>query len=135
MSDVVLPGILNLPFVEGVYEQFLRDPASVPDEWRDYFRTLENGDGTESIPRSRLPQDGAGKPLRSTAAARAKRDQAKAIGAQDRVDQLIRVYRMRGHIIAQVDPLGFTPPPPPELDPEFYGLSEAEMDRAFSCET
>ena len=42
---------------------------------------------------------------------------------------------MRGHIIAHIDPLGFTRPSPPELDPGFYGLTDADMDRPFSVET
>jgi 2-oxoglutarate dehydrogenase E1 component len=54
---------------------------------------------------------------------------------QERVDQLIRNYRVRGHIAAKLDPLGRTRPTPPELEPEFYGFTEADMDRRFACET
>ena len=54
---------------------------------------------------------------------------------QDRVDQLIRAYRVRGHMIANLDPLGLPRSVPPELDLEFYGLTEADMDRPFSTRT
>lgn len=56
-------------------------------------------------------------------------------GLQDRVDQLIRAYRTRGHMIASIDPLTMVRPCPPELDPAFYGFTEADLDRRFSCET
>ncbi len=43
---------------------------------------------------------------------------------------MIRVYRVRGHLEAQLDPLGLTVPEPhPELDPATYGFTEADMDR------
>ncbi len=43
---------------------------------------------------------------------------------------LIRVYRVRGHLEAKLDPLGLqVPKPHPELDPRTYGFSEADMDR------
>src|SRR5690606_33269906 len=42
---------------------------------------------------------------------------------QDRVDQLIRSFRVRGHLVAQIDPLGFPRPELQELDPDFYGLT------------
>jgi 2-oxoglutarate dehydrogenase E1 component len=62
-------------------------------------------------------------------------EEARIVALQDRVDQLIRNYRVRGHIIAQLDPLGRPGPRPPELDPEYYGFTEEDMERQFSCET
>ncbi len=43
---------------------------------------------------------------------------------QDRVDQLVRAYRVRGHLMAEIDPLGRPRPGLPELDPAFYHLTE-----------
>lgn len=54
---------------------------------------------------------------------------------QDRVDQLIRAYRVRGHMIAKVDPLGITRPEHRELDPSYYKLTDADLDRTFSSRT
>ncbi|MDP3377131.1 MAG: 2-oxoglutarate dehydrogenase E1 component [Brevundimonas sp.] len=43
---------------------------------------------------------------------------------------LIRAYRVRGHLQATLDPLGMEPPVQnPELTPEFYGFSEADLDK------
>src|SRR3546814_20136333 len=43
---------------------------------------------------------------------------------------LIRAYRVRGHLEANLDPLGLKPVEPhPELDPKTYGFTEADMDR------
>ncbi|HEX7670527.1 MAG TPA: thiamine pyrophosphate-dependent enzyme, partial [Polyangiaceae bacterium] len=54
---------------------------------------------------------------------------------QDRVDQLVRAYRVRGHTIAKIDPLGLPRPSTAELDPKFYHLTDADMDRRFSSRT
>jgi len=47
-----------------------------------------------------------------------------------RAIMLIRAYRIRGHLAADLDPLGLTPTGShPELDPASYGFTEADMDR------
>ena len=45
--------------------------------------------------------------------------------------QLINAYRVRGHLIADLDPLGAEPSYHPELDPETYGLTIWDLDREF----
>ncbi|MFZ4733221.1 MAG: 2-oxoglutarate dehydrogenase E1 subunit family protein, partial [Pirellulales bacterium] len=54
---------------------------------------------------------------------------------QDRVDQLVRAYRVRGHLMAEIDPLGRPRPGLPELDPRFYHLTDDDLDRVFSTDT
>jgi 2-oxoglutarate dehydrogenase E1 component len=54
---------------------------------------------------------------------------------QDRVDQLVRAFRVRGHMIAKVDPLGLPRPHYEELDPEYYGLTPNDLRRVFSSRT
>ncbi|MSP93086.1 MAG: 2-oxoglutarate dehydrogenase E1 component [Myxococcales bacterium] len=54
---------------------------------------------------------------------------------QERVDLLIRVYRVRGHVVAQLDPLGSSPTTHPELELARFGLGEADLDQAFSART
>ena len=61
--------------------------------------------------------------------------EAEVAAIQNRVDQLIRNYRVRGHMIAAIDPLEIPRPRIPELEPEFYAFGEAEMTRSFSCDT
>src|SRR6476646_8975698 len=134
MADPRLPSSQSLPFMEAVYEQYLRDPNSVSTDWKNYFQGLSDGNGSGSKarlspafePRSIFNPSGNGN---GTGA-----DTTDAI-LQERVDQLIRNYRVRGHIVARVDPLDVPRAKPPELDPEFWGFSEADMDRRFSCES
>lgn len=52
---------------------------------------------------------------------------------QDRVDQLVREFRVRGHLVAQLDPLGLTRQGSAELSPEAYGLSDLDLDRPFEA--
>lgn len=127
-NEVNLPSSLNLPFVEELYESFLSNPQSVSAEWRQYFQQMASGDGRK--PRS-APVS-VGKPGSNGAVALGGMDVALL---QDRVDQLIRAFRVRGHNIAQIDPLGLPRPVPIELDPEYYGLTEADFDRPFSTDT
>lgn len=54
---------------------------------------------------------------------------------QDKVDQLIRAYRVRGHLLADLDPLGRPKVIYPELNPAYYGFTEADMDIVFSSTT
>jgi 2-oxoglutarate dehydrogenase E1 component len=55
---------------------------------------------------------------------------------QDRVDQLIRAYRVRGHLIADLDPLGIPKDQVhPELNPAYYGFKQADLDTMFSAST
>ncbi|MEX0721964.1 MAG: multifunctional oxoglutarate decarboxylase/oxoglutarate dehydrogenase thiamine pyrophosphate-binding subunit/dihydrolipoyllysine-residue succinyltransferase subunit [Balneolaceae bacterium] len=47
--------------------------------------------------------------------------------------RLINMYRMRGHVLADLDPLGDKPGYNPELDLDYYGLSLWDLDREFYC--
>ncbi|MCO6043455.1 2-oxoglutarate dehydrogenase E1 component [Aeoliella sp. ICT_H6.2] len=66
---------------------------------------------------------------------RPARGDVQLVALQERVDQLIRNHRVRGHIIARLDPLKQPRPQPPELDPAYYGFTEADYDRVFSTRT
>lgn len=54
---------------------------------------------------------------------------------QDRVDQLVRGFRVRGHLEAKLDPLGRPRPANRDLHPETYGLLPSDMERSFSTRT
>ena len=58
-------------------------------------------------------------------------DQVKrAVLDSIRALMIIRAYRIRGHLVADLDPLGMRDNTPhPELDPKSYGFTEADMDR------
>ena len=56
---------------------------------------------------------------------------ASKIEKQARVYELIRAYRVRGHLLADTNPLGYEPRNHTELDPASYGLTVWDLDREF----
>ncbi|MBT9458913.1 MAG: 2-oxoglutarate dehydrogenase E1 component [Burkholderiaceae bacterium] len=129
----------NAPYVEEMYEAYLDNPGSVPDNWRSYFDALQHvpaADGTDS-------RDVAHAPVVESFAQRAKANAFgnKASGAdlaiarkQVHVQSLIAAYRFLGSRWADLDPLKRTERPKiPELEPAFYDLSESDMDIPFSA--
>jgi 2-oxoglutarate dehydrogenase E1 component len=129
----------NAPYVEEMYEAYLDNPGSVPDNWRKYFDALQHvpaADGSNS-------RDVAHAPVVESFAQRAKAGTFgnKASSAdlaiarkQVHVQSLIAAYRFLGSRWADLDPLKRQERPKiPELEPAFYDLSEADMDMAFSA--
>jgi len=129
----------NAPYVEEMYEAYLDNPGSVPDNWRDYFDALQHVpavDGSEA-------RDVAHAPVIESFAQRAKANAFanKASSAdlavarkQVHVQSLIAAYRFLGNRWAELDPLKRAERPKiPELDPAFYDLSESDMDISFSA--
>ena len=130
-----MPSSWNLPFVEELYAEFARDPAAIAPKWRRYFAGLKNGDPAVS-PLSGPSLQAAGLSDSRPAASLLgqKMEAGKIIALQNRVIQLVRNYRVRGHNIAALDPLGLPRPMPPELELSFYGFSEEDMDRPIQGE-
>jgi len=129
----------NAPYVEELYEAYLDNPGSVPDNWRAYFDRLQNVaavDGSEA-------RDVAHAPVIESFAQRAKAN-AFALKASEadlavarkqvHVQSLIAAYRFLGSRWADLDPLKRTERAKiPELEPAFYDLSESDMDIMFSA--
>src|SRR6185503_3617977 len=122
----------NAPFVEELYEKYLEDPASVPEEWRGYFDKLQ------LLPGSAV-KDMAHAPIVEAFAIQAKTGTKRAAPspALDRkqvsVIQLVAEYRFRGCLLADLDPLKRQQKPNiPELTPAYYDLTEADMDTVFN---
>src|SRR5215813_12243010 len=135
MSEMRLPSSAGLEFMENLYEDYLRDPQAVSEDWRDYFKSLSGGNGSsqqETLTPRFKPWSIFNPP--SVHGNGAATEEATTAVLQERVDQLIRNYRVRGHMAAQLDPLGIPRATPPELDLEFYELSERDMDRRFACQ-
>src|ERR1051326_6049654 len=131
-AAAVLPGPNNLAFVESLYEDYLRDSSSVPLDWREYFSRLGNG---EAIPSRFHPSFRPTSIFNPALSGEPVAIRTPAAALHDRVYMLMRLYRVRGHRIAKVDPLGLAQPTPPELEPEFFGFREADMDQPVQCET
>jgi 2-oxoglutarate dehydrogenase E1 component len=123
----------NATYVEWLYEQFLADPASVPGEWRQFFGSLA-ADGAET-PHGPIVQ-AVGRRLQRAGApgapAAAATEAAPASEKQAAVSRLIQVYSLRGHQIADLDPLGlWERPVPAVLSFDFLGLDQSDMAREF----
>src|SRR6476661_2189661 len=128
----------NAPYVEELYEAYLNNPGSVPDNWRAYFDAMQH-----------MPAvDGTAKPdvdhssVIASFAERAKQGPIRTVAASAdaelgrkrvSVTQLIAAYRYLGSRWANLDPLQRQERPPiPELDPAFYGFTEADLDTKFN---
>lgn len=127
----------NAPYVEALYEAFLDDPSSVTPAWRQFFSGFGNGAGpdvahgpVQSALRHRLlaPRARARGATNGAGAQSAERSSEK----QAAVARLIQVYGMRGHQIADLDPLGlWERHVPAVLKLDYLGLDEADMDTEF----
>jgi 2-oxoglutarate dehydrogenase E1 component len=136
----------SLPYLEDLYRRYQAGDGSLPPEWVQYFRSLANGNGHDAaggqsadllaespFPRRSVFNPPGGDPRPLLPAGTTPNDQRIAVAAQqEKVDQLIRNFRVRGHMMARLDPLGVDKPSPPELLPEFYGFTEQDLDRELS---
>ena len=107
MSSLPITSVFNDGYVAEVYEAYRRDPASVDESWRQFFRFAESlaGASAEGVADESL--------LRRVAGA------ASLLGAIQRY----------GHLAVQLDPLGTPPLGAAELKPEFHGVTEADLHR------
>jgi 2-oxoglutarate dehydrogenase E1 component len=122
----------NADFIEDLYEQFLRNPAGVDPAWAAYFRGLK-GAATNEV---------AHGPIRESLLTRLQSspgpvgggntDSGGASAKQGAVSRLIQVYANRGHLIANLDPLGMQERTKPYvLELEYFGLSNADLGTEF----
>ncbi|WP_422648471.1 2-oxoglutarate dehydrogenase E1 component [Cupriavidus sp. H18C1] len=129
----------NAPYVEELYEAYLQNPASVPDNWRAYFDAMQNVPAANGTASRDIPHA----PIVASFAERAKQGPIRTIVASADADmgrkrvaatQLIAAYRNIGSHWADLDPLKRQERPPlPDLDPAFYGFSEADLDIVFNA--
>jgi 2-oxoglutarate dehydrogenase E1 component len=148
----------NAQYIEQLYATYLQDPAAVDPHWRQFFSGLEDNAAAArqtlaapswARPDWPAPESGelvaaldgnwpaspAAAPAKVAAsgaatAALSSEDVRKATMDSVRALMMIRAYRMRGHLAADLDPLKLKEPAShPELDPKTYGFTEADMDR------
>jgi 2-oxoglutarate dehydrogenase E1 component len=118
----------NAPFIEVLYESYLVDPASVSDEWRQYFDELR-GDAPD------VPHAAVVESFRELARNR------RVVGAmvdettmhkQVLVLRLISKFRTLGMFHADLDPLKRQEPAYiPDLDLRTYGFTDTDLDTPF----
>jgi 2-oxoglutarate dehydrogenase E1 component len=146
-----IAGGVSPGFVETLYKKFKADPSSVEAGWRDWFEGLEGAstgpswaqpnwppkdtdaltaamDPTQMEPAPAKPKGGA--PAPAAAPAVSADEIARAAGDSIRAMLLIRTYRVRGHLAANLDPLGLARQDlPADLTPEYHGFTGADLDR------
>jgi len=110
----------NLGFLEDLYQRFLRDPESVDPSWRAKFSVLpDNGYAQAFLAPPKEPSVAEGDP-------------DLCIRRQAAVERLISQYRMRGHQVADNNPLRLgTLPRLRDLEPAHYGLTPQDLDTPF----
>ena len=143
----------NAAFIADLYARWVANPGAVDPSFAELFAALNDearailGDasGASWAPRSWSADSPETAPPAPPKGKEAKGKDAKAAPAAPapsadelraatkdslRALMMIRTYRVRGHLEAQLDPLGLqVPKPHPELDPATYGFTEADMDR------
>jgi 2-oxoglutarate dehydrogenase E1 component len=150
----------NAEYLEQLYAQYTRDPNAVDAAWAEFFRAMGDatpdvqreaeGPSWARTDWPPMPADdltgaltGEWAEIDAKAAGKKIKDKAAAKGVEVSEDQikravldslralmLIRAYRIRGHLAADLDPLGMRAATNhPELDPKTYGFTEADMDR------
>jgi 2-oxoglutarate dehydrogenase E1 component len=118
----------NASFIEAWYEDWLEDKNSVPGHWADLFSELPDSGGPETGHlniQEKFRQLGR---LPAAGVAEAQQSDRKEAG----VVKLITSYRIRGHEVARLNPLGEPHHEPvADFDPAFHGLDKADLDREF----
>ncbi len=127
----------NAPYVEEMYENYLANPGSVPDTWREYFDALQHVPATDGSNAKDVPH----LPVVNAFAERAKAGGTRVVLAsadqemgrkRTAVQQLIAAYRNVGQRWADLDPLKRTGRPAiPDLEPSFYGFADADQETVF----
>ncbi|NTV21604.1 MAG: 2-oxoglutarate dehydrogenase E1 component [Chlorobium limicola] len=128
----------NAPYIEDLYEAYLENPGSVPENWRMYFDAMQHlpaSDGSDS-------RDIAHSPVQASFAERARLGPiCRVVASPDAelgrkrvsVQKLIAAYRNIGSRRADLDPLKRQERPAlPDLEPSFYGFSDTDMDIVFN---
>jgi len=126
----------NANDVEALYERFMENPDAVPEGWRRYFRSIADTAGGREVAHSPIRQRLARDPRSSlgkiAAPGRQTRQAAGSIEKQAAVSRLIQVHSLRGHQVADIDPLSL-------MDRHVHGmlkldclgLTEADMESEF----
>ncbi len=130
----------NAPYVEELYESYLNNPGSVPEQWRSYFDSMQLVPAADGNQQTR---DVAHAPIVQSFAERAKAGslQPRVMGGdaatarqQVYVQQLVAAYRFLGNRWADLDPLKRQERPViPELETAFYDFTEGDHANIYSA--
>ncbi|KAI4891585.1 hypothetical protein NFI96_020977 [Prochilodus magdalenae] len=130
------PSVLSSSYVEEMYYAWLEDPKNVHESWDAYFSNAQAsnpaGGGEDRRPSTLLQ----GRAMSQTPAM-----SQKVVEDHLAVHNLIRAYQIRGHHVAQLDPLGILTADVDSFVPSdlittidklgFYGFDESDLDKTF----
>ncbi len=115
MSSEPITSVFNDGYIAEAYESFRRDPSSVEESWRQFFRFAES-------------LSGASQTTSSGTLADAQKVDASLLRKVAAAASLVESIRAFGHLAAHIDPLGNTPPGTSELTLEFHGLTDDDLE-------
>ncbi|KAG1077778.1 hypothetical protein G6F42_024624 [Rhizopus arrhizus] len=126
-------------YIEEMYEAWLKDPSSVHLSWQVYFKNMANGVPSGEAytpPPTIMPSDSARMPELPTGIANMGESSKKVIEHM-KIQLLVRAYQVRGHHLANLDPLHIEHAStenqhPPELTYQYYGFTDKDLDRKFT---
>lgn len=129
----------NAAYVEELYERYLRNPATVPQQWRDYFEKLPqvNG-GSPDVPHSTIKEMFVHQARQQQRQLPLTSDSVSSDHERKQVYvlRLVSAFRIRGHQQSQIDPLDIMGREPiPDLTLDYHGLSDADLDITFQTST
>ena len=129
----------NSPFIEDLYLQYLKNPKSIPSSWADFFDGLNEDQniikkeilGPSWSPRKKNNiENFLEEELPTNETSASQKDFEKEKEQSVRAIALIRAYRIRGHLIANLDPLGMMERKYlHELHPEDHGFKKEEYNK------
>ena len=116
----------NSEYLEILYEDYLKNPNSLPSEWKKYFDSIQNGQ--IDVSHKSIEEQFKNKKFPTET----KVEISENSKASD-VQNLINAYRRRGHQVADIDPLGLRlKKEVPDLELGFHNLSENDLESSFS---
>lgn len=119
----------NIGYAEELWQRYRRDPQAVPPAWQEYFDGLEQPEPVDLRRGRQQLYQGFGPGGKVCAGC----GRAEAMSfLQYNVSLLVRNYRVRGHLLAKVNPLDNPSLSLPELDPAYYGMTDEDMDLLFN---
>jgi len=123
-------------YVEELYARYLDQPDSVPAEWQEFFANLK-GDAHDTA-HAPIVEELRQRANLSRSPSRSLPERAAALAAggnaakQGAVSRLIQIYMNRGHLAANIDPLGLAVRPVPKvMRLDYFGLTESDLDTEF----
>lgn len=121
----------NQSYIEDIYEDYLTDPNSVDESWREIFQQLPTSQGVEQS--HSQTRDYFRRLAKESTRYNTSVSDPATDSKQVKVLQLINAFRFRGHQNANLDPLGlWKQESVPDLDPAFHNLTKEDFEETFN---